>query len=225
MVFGRRAQLARILCAAALASSWIAAAAADPGALASLPDEPAPRLREALGSREPQLRLQAFVDAAYAKGFLHLGDERDFDHGHLLFAPSTGAAAPMAILYHTQELASLYHRSRPGGAYDYIDRRARNWLQWLDGSGRIEDARRYARTDYPDTPAWRVFRESELPRLRACHTVTDKMLDPAALGAPVARSVQWVFSRVGCPAPGADAPDLLHISLPTGERVCLRQSF
>ncbi len=76
-----------------------------------------------------QSLLQKFSDEVYGQGFRHLGDENDFDHGHILYST---ALRPVAILYHTQETASLQHRLDPGGPYDYINRGARNWLQFFD---------------------------------------------------------------------------------------------
>ena len=74
--------------------------------------------------------LQRFVDQSYLVGFRHLGDERDFDHGHLLY---DAAGKPLAILYHTQELA----RGRaPDSDFGYVNPEARNWIQWLD-DGRV----------------------------------------------------------------------------------------
>ena len=162
--------------------------------------------------------LQRFVDRAYMKGFRHLGDERDFDHGHLLF---DAAGRPVAILYHTQELA----RGEPrGGAYAYVDPAARNWLQWLD-DGRVEDASPYKRRDYPRTASWDWFKAAELPGLEAHRTILDKMLDPKLVPIDAAKTRQWVFTRVACgaalPAPESGA---LRIVLPTREKVCLALS-
>lgn len=199
------------------------AAPAESQVLASLPaQEREGGLARELGRREFEGLLQAFVDVAYQKGFRHLGDERDFDHAHILFSTGPDASRPVAILYHTQELASLYHEHKPGGEFDYVDPEARNWIQWVDG-GRVENARKYLRSAYPDTLSWRVFQESHLPGFQAYHTITDKMLDPRLLGAQVARSRQWVFRRAACPGP-EDSPEEEPISvlLPTRERVCMR---
>lgn len=192
--------------------------------LASLPaEERGPGLGRELGRLEFQGLLQAFVDAAYQKGFRHLGDDRDFDHAHILFSTGPDSARPMAILYHTQELASLYRELKPGSEYDYLDPEARNWIQWIEG-GRVENARKYLRRSYPETLSWRVFQETHLPGFQAFHTITDKMLDPELLGAPVARSRQWVFRRAPCPeGPGEGLDeDRISVVLPTRERVCLR---
>jgi hypothetical protein len=162
--------------------------------------------------------LQSFVDQSYLKCFRHLGDERDFDHGHFLFDP---AGKPVAILYHTQELA-MYNTRRSG--FGYINPQERNWIQWLE-DGRVENAARYKRRDYPRTPTWDWFRETELPGLEAHHTILDKMLDPALLPIDAARTKQWVFTRVPC---GGDAPSDdskgLRILLPTRETACLALS-
>jgi hypothetical protein len=156
--------------------------------------------------------LQDFVTAGYGRSFRHLGDERDFDHGHLLLDART--KTPVAILYHTQELA---HEAADG----YVDPAARNWIQWLDGRG-IENARRYERAAYPRSPAWDWFVARELPKLRGRFTITDKMLDPARLGAELSESRQWTFTRVECGAAEGDpASNVIRVSLPNRSSVCL----
>jgi hypothetical protein len=162
--------------------------------------------------------LQRFVDRTYLKAFRHLGDERDFDHGHLLFDPSD---KPVAILYHTQELA---HGRPRGSDFAYVNPDARNWIQWLD-DGRVENAARYKRRDYPRTAAWDWFRAAELPALEERRTILDKMLDPALVPLDVAKTRQWVFTRVACAeAPLASGAPGLRIRLPTSETVCLSLS-
>jgi len=162
----------------------------------------------AFGKLEFQTLLQRFVNEQYLKSFRHLGEEIDFDHGHLLFDPRS-SARPVAILYHTQELSTDAA----------LDGKARNWLQWVD-RGTVENAERYERREYPHSAAWDWFLFQELPALRKRHTILDKMLDPALLGADVGESQQWVFSRVGCDAPPGGR-DLLSIDLPSGPKVCL----
>lgn len=164
----------------------------------------------ALPLSEPRLQglLQSFVASGYGRSFHRLGDENDFDHGHVLIDSRTGS--PIAILYHTQELAA----DSPAG---YLDAAGRNWIQWLDGRG-IENARRYERAAYPRTPSWDWFVAQDLPRLRGRHTITDKMLDPALLGSELASSVQWTFTRVACEKA---APKRIGVVLPDRTTVCL----
>ena len=152
----------------------------------------------------------------YLKGFRHLGDERDFDHGHLLF---DAGSKLIAILYHTQELAADH---RPGSDFGYIDPDARNWIQWVS-DGRVENAARYLRKDYPSTATWDYFRALELPALRARHTVLPKMLDPK-LGVDASKTAQWVFTRVRCADAAASAA--VRVVLPTKgkEEVCMSLS-
>jgi hypothetical protein len=176
--------LSSLLAAASLAASGIG----DPEA------EPSPRRLNAL--------LQAFADRAYGEGFRELGQERDCDHGHLLYA--SGAARPFAVLYHTQELA-------PAGVGDAS---ARNWLQWTD-SGLVEDARLYLRASYPKTAYWDWFKAEELPRFKRRRTIVPQMLDPALLGRAPASIRQWLFARSGC---GASS---MEVRLPGRGRVCL----
>ena len=172
------------------------------------------------GGIEParmQSLLQGFVDKLYLKAFRHLGDERDFDHGHVLYAP--GSKTPVAILYHTQELA----QDEPAGSeFGYVDPAARNWIQWVDRGG-IESADAYQRREFPDTAYWRWFKAERVPVLRRYHTIVDKMLDPARLGAETNESLQLVFTRFDCGAPPAPLPGQspIDVRLPTGERVCL----
>lgn len=167
-----------------------------------------------------QALLQRFVDKLHNKAFRHLGDERDFDHGHVLYAP--GTKTPVAILYHTQELA----QDEPAGSpYGFIDPLGRNWIQWLERDG-IENADQYQRSDFPDTAAWRWFKEERLPVLKRYHTIVDKMLDPARLGAETSESKQLVFTRFDCAAPPPPRPGEapIGVRLPTGESVCLSLS-
>jgi hypothetical protein len=167
-------------------------------------------LPSAFSKREFQSLLQRFVDEQYRKSFSRLGEEADFDHGHLLF-DAKSPQRPVAILYHTQELS-------PDPA---LDPQARNWIQWVD-RGTVENAARYERKAYPTSVAWEWFQRKDLPALRQRHTILDKMLDPELLGAQVAESRQWIFSRIEC-GPEQDQPgaDVARIVLPAGEKVCL----
>jgi hypothetical protein len=207
------------------AAAPAAVPAPSPARFASLPPAPV------FGPQEFRSLLQRFVNEHYLKNFKRLGVEEDFDHGHLLFDPRS-PQRPVAILYHTQELstdASLDPR--------------RNWLQWVD-RGDIEDAARYERKTYPHSASWDWFLQRELPALRQRHTILDKMLDPALLGADVSQSRQWVFTRVQCGG-GADATpalrpsgsalgatggalptgsSLIQVVLPAGTPVCLSLS-
>lgn len=167
-------------------------------------------ISEAFSRTEFQGLLQRFVDAQYLKSFRRLGEEEDFDHAHLLFG-ARSPARPVAILYHTQELA------REAA----LDPRARNWIQWVEG-GAVEEAVRYERKDYPPTAAWDWFLHQELPTLRQRHTILDKMLDPARFGAEALESRQWVFSLVECGRPPPrDEAQTLRIALSSGPLVCL----
>lgn len=168
-----------------------------------------------LPAAELEAMLQLFVDQVYLKGFRHLGDERDFDHGHVLYDLS---ARPVAILYHTQELAL---GEPPGSPYSYLDAKRRNWIQWLEG-GRVEDAARYRRTSYPRTPAWDLFRRVELPGLEENGTILDRMLDPELLAVDVTKTTQSVFTRVRCGAPALGGS--IRVTLPGAETVCLALS-
>jgi hypothetical protein len=168
-------------------------------------------LPAALSKTRLQSLLQEFVDRGYERSFRRLGDENDFDHGHVLIDART--RTPFAILYHTQELA---HE----GA-GYVDADGRNWIQWLDGRG-VENARLYERAAYPRSASWDWFVARELPKLRGRRTITDRMLDPARLGAELAPSIQWTFTRVACAA-GADEPAsaVMRVALPDRTPVCL----
>jgi hypothetical protein len=173
------------------------------GALAALP----PRVDRA----RLQALLQSFVDRTYLKAFRHLGDERDFDHGHFLYKADGEDSGPVAILYHTQELA-LYAAPRSG--YGWLDPEGRNWVQWLS-DGRVENARRYRRASFGPAVL------AELAALERHHTILADMLDPAAFGARVLRARQVVFTRTAC---GAARDDRLAILLPRSGRVCLALS-
>lgn len=199
-------RLLLLLCAAAFSAHGAFPAPSLAGTRVAPPPLPAAEL---------EAMLQLFVDQVYLKGFRHLGDERDFDHGHVLYDLS---ARPVAILYHTQELAL---GEPPGSRYSYIDAKRRNWIQWLEG-GRIEDAARYLRTSYPRTPAWDLFRRVELPGLERNHTILDRMLDPELLAVDVTKTTQSVFTRIPCGAGASDGS--IRVSLRGEETVCLALS-
>ncbi len=177
----------------------------------------APALAAAPSPERLQGLLQSFVDTGYGVRFRRLGDENDFDHGHLLLDARTGAA--VAILYHTQELVGT--PADPGERPLSAD--GRNWLQWLDGRG-VVNARRYERSSYPRSGVWDWFVARDLPRLRARGTIVDKMLDPALLGFTPSGSVQWTFDRAPCVG-GLPAPGGLRVTLPDGSPVCLTTSL
>lgn len=160
-----------------------------------------------MGAGELGPLLQEFVDRGYGRSFRDLGVERDFDHGHLLFAE--GAGAPFAVLYHTQELGAV-----PG-----TDPSARNWIQ-MTGSRRIVDARNFLRASYPEDAYWRWFQARELPRYREKGTIVWEMLDPGLLGERVASARQWEFSRTSCSARRS-----LVLRLPGRGPVCLNSSL
>ncbi len=193
-------------------------AAAQPG----LARVPPPARLSALGlpaeltENRLQALLQSFVDTGYGVRFRRLGDESDFDHGHVLLDAATGA--PLAILYHTQELAG----ATPGGE-SLLGPDGRNWIQWLDG--RVENARRYERARYPRSADWDWFVARQLPKLRARGTISDRMLDPVRLGAAAERSVQWTFTRRSCAGTSEiAAPGVLRVVLPDRTPVCLALS-
>lgn len=163
--------------------------------------------------------LQRFVGEAYGKGFRYLGDAEDFDHGHVLyFAGHGGRPVAAAVLYHTQEGAGKAHESDPGGKYDYLDARARNWIQWPDPDRPVENAARYARRSYPDTPRWNAYAQS-LRGYEEAGSVVSIMLDPALIGGQVVRDVQWTFARTDC---GAQASSREELRLPDGQTLCVR---
>lgn len=157
-----------------------------------------PRLDEA------RLRglLQTFVNDGWGRRFESLGAEEDFDHGHLLLDAATGE--PVAILYHTRELAV------PAPA-------ERSWIQWFDGRG-VENAARYERASYPSSASWDWFVARDLPRFKSRNTVVEKMLDPARMGVEFAPGPQWTFTRSAC----GEGPGRFSISLPDRSSVCLK---
>ena len=172
-------------------------------------------LPPSLSKARLQSLLQSFVDTGYGRYFRHIGDERDFDHGHLLLNART--LSPVAILYHTQELA----HDAASADYSYLDASARNWIQWLDGRG-IVNASLYERTAYPSSASWDWFVDRELPKLRKRHTITDKMLDPVRIGGELGPSLQWTFTQVACgPALADESSDMIGVILPDRTPVCL----
>lgn len=166
---------------------------------------PLPNPSEPDGARL-RVMLQEFVNTSWGSRFSELGEESDFDHGHLLRDARTGAV--VAILYHTRELAV------PAPA-------ERSWIQWFDGRG-VESAARYERASYPASASWDWFVARELPRLKGRHTIIERMLDPERLGVEVVPGGQWTFERTACSSAG---PEILSISLPDRTSVCLKSGL
>ena len=181
-------------------------------ALLLMPTAALPQAAVSFGPADLQGLLQSFVSSEYGRGFRHLGDERDFDHGHVLYA--AGATRPTAILYHTQELA------HQGAAdFGYVNPDARNWLQWVDG-GAVVNAAAFERREYPATASWEWFKLRRLPALTARRTIVEEMLDPRRLGFSPAVSRQWTFTKADCAA-SAGVSSRISVRLPSGEDVCL----
>lgn len=167
-----------------------------------------------LSKEEFRSLIQAAVDVMYLRGFRYLGDPRDFDHGHMLYSakpPLTPGSMPsvLAILYHTQEEAFYYNKKDPGSRFGYLDRWARNWLQWVDNK-KVENARKYVlkNIDY----------DYELNHF----TIHDDMLDHKRMGIAISPlySKQFVFTDVTdknipyeC---RGDKSNLIVIKLPSG---------
>lgn len=193
---------------------------------------------DGLGRGELQALIQRFVDHGHGKSFRRLGDEHDFDHGHFLYARES-FERPVAILWHTQEHASRFSRTDPGGPYDYVDRMGRNWIQFLDPDKPIENARAYERAAYPEGERWDRWRSRSSKE--SPYTLHAPMLDHARLGIepeytlvdftpPEPNFFMFRFARVPCgslPSPLPEDADVIEVSLPAGEgqareRVCLK---
>lgn len=167
-----------------------------------------------LDKKEFRSLIQAAVDTMYFKGFKYLGDPRDFDHGHLLYStelPSTPETMPPAvvILYHTQEDAFYYNKKDPGGRFDYLDRLARNWIQWI-GSKKVENAKNY-------------LIETGSYNYEGHFTIHEDMLNHKLIGIELSPnySKQFLFSDVSdknipheC---RGDKSNLIVIRLPSGD--------
>lgn len=161
-----------------------------------------------------QAHLQRFVDQTYLKAFRRLGDRNDFAHAHFLVDDRSGR--PAAILYHTQERADV--------SKDYVDREARNWLQWIDSPLEAVNAFRYR---YARPP--RSIADEDWYRFTDRYTVVEQMLDPGSLGftpRPVAHGAvrQFNFPAVSCARLAdrrAKGDNAVSVVLPTGETVCL----
>jgi len=161
--------------------------------------------------KELQSYVQEVATEIYLKGFRNLGDPRDFDHGHMLYsAQASNKPAVFAILYHTQEEAFNFSRKDPGGPFDYVDRQARNWIQWI-GSKKIENAKKYELINDDDQEFKKHF------------TVTEDMLDRNIMGVEILRQYteQWFFSDLtgkNIPAScGGKDSNLAVVKLPSGE--------
>ena len=192
---------------------------AAPSARADADDPPETdyELPTQVGLDEMQSLLQRFVDETYPTAFRLLGDSRDFDHGHFLYAENLPTnRKPFAVLWHTQE------RGLCKGMQFQFDPTARNWIQWLDPKRPLQNAIKYKRRAYPATPAWRALVELRLSDAEECHTIHPEMLDPEALGLRVASTSQWSFTKKDCEE---IKDNRIDISLPpNGARICLEVS-
>jgi len=181
--------------------------------------------------------LEDFGRRAHGRAYRDAGDRNDWFHGHFLYAESAkpdarGMMKPYAILYHTQEEASRFHRETPGGRYDYLDRATRNWVQFLetDGerlrSGTILNAFGLMFDFLPDTPAYRRGLEAT----RSHYTVFAEQLDwrkfPVSHRERAIGMRQFDFDAVECgSAPVPDFVSLigyLELRLPSAPRLCVR---
>lgn len=163
----------------------------------------------ALNAREIEQSLlnklvQEFVNIQYKKSFLYLGDENDFDHGHVLYTREPSLNSPdrlraFAILFHTQEHAFTYSLSHPKGKYSYIDKFGRNWVQFFDEStqklGPLLNAYTLVKNMLPNNER----NQSSLENLRTHYTIRSEMLDekkfPVAYRFSVDFEKMYVFSK------------------------------
>lgn len=166
--------------------------------------------------------LQKAVDTMYLKGFRYLGDEEDFYHGHILYIKNIdGQMEAVAILYHTQENAYNTHADRPGSKYDYLNRKTRNWIQWL-ADEHVDNASTYKRISYPNTIEWRNYVKYNLPTFKERYTIHEAMLDPEYLGGEVCRSVQFAFYVFKNSGSKFDPEsNIIQITLPTQQIILL----
>jgi hypothetical protein len=160
-------------------------------------------IKDVAGSDLQEL-LQGFVDSVQGRGFLQVGDARDFDHGHLLYGKGAmGRPEPVCVLYHTQEDSNWRAQHQAG-----LEPDSRNWIQWFGADKPVVNARAYARAD-----ATEVFGE-----YASAGTIISPMLDPKRLGTPIVRDVQWAFRAIPC-----DSTDdtLLKIKDHRSQTICL----
>ncbi len=163
---------------------------------------------------EMQALLQRFVNETYHVSFRLFAYSSDFNHGHFLYDEKLPTSRkPFAVLWHTQERGSCV------GMSFQFDPSSRNWIQWLDPTRPLENARKYKRHAYPDTPMWRKFVERDLPDAEDCSTIHPEMLDPELVGHPVAAESQWKFVQKNCEEFWADRIEILLP--PNGDRICL----
>lgn len=167
----------------------------------------------------------------YLSGYRYLGEDGDFFHGHMLFEErkenGKSVLYPRAILYHTQEDAHAAHWGERGidPKYDYLDPKARNWIQWLsddpalDGV-KIENARVYVDGSKRDP---KQFFESKPPQKIWHYTIHSHQLDARALGFSVFSSLQFEFHTTAC----SYVPDIFNrgpflVPIPHDDTACLK---
>jgi hypothetical protein len=158
--------------------------------------------------------VQRMTDQVQGKGFKYLGEYKDFDHCHLLLGKNK---KPFAALCHTQERAAEY----PGTPFDYVDKSGRNWIVWLDGSGKIENAMKYRFDQKPVSWNSKVtFAEFE-----SKYTVTPFMLDPKKLGhEQTEEDVEFIFTKTECPQASPNIiedSNIIRVKLKNDSKICL----
>jgi hypothetical protein len=159
--------------------------------------------------------VQRMTDQVYGKGFRHLGEKKDFDHCHLLLGEKQ---KPFAALCHTQEHAALY----PDTDYDYVDREGRNWIVWLNGTNRIENAKSFR---FDKKPKKWPPGSAEFDEYTKHYTVTPFMIDPKKMvHEQTAEDVEFFFTKTEClqvPKNVVEQSNVIRIKQKDGSSMCL----
>lgn len=170
-----------------------------------------PYARVSVAGQIHKLELQSLLEKVYQElkgvGFRYIGHDADLFHGHLL-----SSGEEHVILYHTQEMAAYYDRRDPNHRYGYLNRKTRNWLQFLP-SGEIKDATQFISWDGAFSEQYSFFRQA--------YTINSHMLDLARLFSVVSdvSSNQFSFFEIACEHMTVDN-NVLQIAQ-SSEPICL----
>lgn len=167
------------------------------------------------------MNLQSFYDQYYNVSFKHIGDWRDFDHGHLL-KDATGALR--GVLFHTQERASL---AKPDSDYTFIDKSKRNWLLFTHRPFEFHNAYKFRFTQRPAFWNQEYEKNVSWDEYAQAGTVVELMLDPEKIGFKIVpfmsldKTEAFYFKKAKCPDIIKYESNIIEIKNHQGQRECL----
>ncbi|OYZ18966.1 MAG: hypothetical protein B7Y39_12690 [Bdellovibrio sp. 28-41-41] len=166
------------------------------------------------------INIQYYYNQYNGVTFRHLGDWRDFDHGHLLKDPTNRLRG---VLFHTQERGNLFALD---SRFHFINKELRNWLLFIDRPLMFENAIKYKydfkpsfwNAEYEKNVTWKQYEDAG--------TVVELMLDPNKTGFNIQpfmskeKTEQFYFKKAICPTSVHPKSNIIKIDTKEGI-VCL----